>query len=502
MLQTIHVPRLNANEDELLIADILVSVGDEVEIGQPVFVIESSKATEDILAQTAGYVRRIAAKAGQVLAVGAPVCFLTDTADEPLPDLSLGETSPSQGKVAAEPAKLSAKQRLKAKRAAPRVAAHVAASASDSLEGLTDSSEIPWVKQMRGRIDEHCGPDLQRREQTVDRAVACPCAADGVFLAEGVTLEEGATLTARRIYLDRNAHVGRNTSLKADTIYLGAETRISGNVSLQAGEILIEDGVLIAGGTAADLSGGQTAHSRLIVGAASLIAGGVNLNTASEILLERECAISPRAMLFTHSFWQSVLEGYHPLFQSIRICENAWIGAGCQVLPGITVGPGSIVMSNSTVVQNVPAACLAGGVPAKVIRRDIRRELTTSEKLRIVKQLLREFAESLRFKNCEVASSSEFDAVMVSRSDIGMRSIVIAGPDGPAPTEHPERAIFLTLVSPITPLSSQSVFDLEERTFSGTEDRITHELRNFLRRRGIRFAPYAWNSDYRKGILA
>ena len=39
-----------------------------------------------------------------------------------------------------------------------------------------------------------------------------------------------------------------------------------------------------------------------------------------------------------------------------------------------------------------------------------------------------------------------------------------------------------------------------KQEFAGVEDRLTHELRNFLRRRGIRFAPFAWDADYRKGL--
>ena len=63
-----------------------------------------------------------------------------------------------------------------------------------------------------------------------------------------------------------------------------------------------------------------------------------------------------------------------------------------------------------------------------------------------------------------------------------------------------ERAVYLTLGTKIEPGEGQSVFDLDQRHFSGFEDRLTHELRNFLRRRGIRFTPYAWDTNYRKGL--
>jgi acetyltransferase-like isoleucine patch superfamily enzyme len=58
---------------------------------------------------------------------------------------------------------------------------------------------------------------------------------------------------------------------------------------------------------------------------------------------------------------------YGNRFGPIRILDNCVIGTGTVLLPGITIGPDSIVGANSVVTKDVPARTVAGGVPARVL---------------------------------------------------------------------------------------------------------------------------------------
>ena len=52
----------------------------------------------------------------------------------------------------------------------------------------------------------------------------------------------------------------------------------------------------------------------------------------------------------------------------IHIERNVWIGFDACVLPGVTIGEGSIVGARSVVTQSVPPFTIVGGNPARVIR--------------------------------------------------------------------------------------------------------------------------------------
>jgi acetyltransferase-like isoleucine patch superfamily enzyme len=52
----------------------------------------------------------------------------------------------------------------------------------------------------------------------------------------------------------------------------------------------------------------------------------------------------------------------------IRIEPNVWIGFDACVLPGVTIGRGSVVGARSVVTSDVPPFTVVAGNPARVIR--------------------------------------------------------------------------------------------------------------------------------------
>lgn len=55
----------------------------------------------------------------------------------------------------------------------------------------------------------------------------------------------------------------------------------------------------------------------------------------------------------------------------IVIGNKVWIGTNVTVLKGVTIGDGCIIAAGSVVTKNIPAKCLAAGIPAKVIKEDV-----------------------------------------------------------------------------------------------------------------------------------
>ena len=58
-----------------------------------------------------------------------------------------------------------------------------------------------------------------------------------------------------------------------------------------------------------------------------------------------------------------------PLFSSpVNIGKNVWLGEQVSVLPGVTIGDGSIIGANSVVTHDIPSNSIAAGNPARVIK--------------------------------------------------------------------------------------------------------------------------------------
>lgn len=63
----------------------------------------------------------------------------------------------------------------------------------------------------------------------------------------------------------------------------------------------------------------------------------------------------------------------------IRIEDNVWIGANTVILPGVTIGNGSVISANSVVVKDVPRMAIAGGNPAVIIKNHVPAHNRISE---------------------------------------------------------------------------------------------------------------------------
>lgn len=58
----------------------------------------------------------------------------------------------------------------------------------------------------------------------------------------------------------------------------------------------------------------------------------------------------------------------------VHVGENTWIGANATVNPRISIGANSIVGAGAVVVSDIPSNVVAVGVPARVIRENLRHE--------------------------------------------------------------------------------------------------------------------------------
>lgn len=53
----------------------------------------------------------------------------------------------------------------------------------------------------------------------------------------------------------------------------------------------------------------------------------------------------------------------------IVLGKRVWIGSNSTITKGVTIGDNSIVAAGAVVTRDVPANCIVGGVPAKIIKR-------------------------------------------------------------------------------------------------------------------------------------
>lgn len=93
------------------------------------------------------------------------------------------------------------------------------------------------------------------------------------------------------------------------------------------------------------------------IGAGTLLGPGVQIYATSHPMRPED-----------RMYERGGLPAYHTTAAPITIGENAWIGGGSILLPGITIGDGTTVGAGSVVTKSLPARVFAAGNPARMIR--------------------------------------------------------------------------------------------------------------------------------------
>ena len=134
----------------------------------------------------------------------------------------------------------------------------------------------------------------------------------------------------------RRLQLGKGVSMAPNVSFRNAE-----RISIGAGSHLGEHSVIWAGNST----------GRVVIGEKCLFAPNVTVTASNYGIVQGDVAIMD----------QPKDE------RDVVIGDGAWLGANVVVLAGVTIGEGAVVAAGAVVTKDVPAQCIAGGVPAKVI---------------------------------------------------------------------------------------------------------------------------------------
>lgn len=103
-------------------------------------------------------------------------------------------------------------------------------------------------------------------------------------------------------------------------------------------------------------------------------------------------AVAANVAFLTHDVMEWIFNyqggAFDQYIGGIEIFDNCFIGANSIIMYNVKVGPNAIVAAGSVVTKDVPAGCIVGGNPAKVIGKydeliERRKHIDVSKKMGI-----------------------------------------------------------------------------------------------------------------------
>jgi acetyltransferase-like isoleucine patch superfamily enzyme len=160
-------------------------------------------------------------------------------------------------------------------------------------------------------------------------------------------------------FLSRAARI-RNTQGDSDKIFIGRHSYIEGELLTLAhgGMISVGEWCYVGVGTRI------WSAASIEIGNRVLISHSVNIFDNLSHPLKASLRHEQAKQIFTTGHPRKISLDERP----VKICDDAWIGAGAMVLRGVTVGEGGIVAAGAVVTKDVPPYTIVAGNPAAVVR--------------------------------------------------------------------------------------------------------------------------------------
>jgi acetyltransferase-like isoleucine patch superfamily enzyme len=511
----IVLTREDANTEYALLTEWLVPDRSEVAPGQPVCVVETTKATVEVESPGAGTLVQLYGEEVEV-ELGKTIAYVAESADElaaidakaeatPAPKPAAGGRKATRKAVelaelhGVDLSEIDKRGFITEKDVEQLLAARKAAAtpaAGPMLAGVsTDGVSLPATLELDeadGALDASFVSALDHDEfralSPADKVAALRAA--GARIGEGVDLGEGSLVLAPRLVIEDGVRLGPRASIVCEAVFaVGALTQFGPDLELRCRRAFLGAGIW--GGRSVRIGGGghRDPWATLTIGDLAFVGDEAFVNVCRPVLIGREVFLTMRSLIVTHNIGHSVVEGFENRFAPVVLEDRSQVGLGAVLYAGARVGAEAIVASNSYVVGEIPAGAFAIGVPAKATGSS-KHKLSDARRHELARRFVDDLHELLALRGHAV-SAIEDDGFEIEGTRVAFMQSYRGGIAAPA--------VVLALDVEGDVPDGVAVIDLLGRRLHGTGGVVLDSVREFCRKRGIKLEPGPWS--YPGGLI-
>ena len=255
--------------------------------------------------------------------------------------------------------------------------------------------------------------------------------------------------------IHHTAIIGNNVTINCNEFTLGANSVIKDGCIINCNKFVAKEGLYMCEGVEIGRGGCNGPNSNVYIGSNVGIFERTIINPSDEVHIGDNVGIGGEVMIWTHGAWLDVMQGFPSDFGPVKIGNNVWLPARSIVLPNVEIGDNTVIGIGSIINKNIPAGSLAAGSPCKVIRENYYpRKLNEEEKKKIVWDILEGWYKQHEKKGINAKAKYVDGNIILTQGDNQTRKLTI--------------------------------YDVNEKIMYGYENNVSEDLRDYLRRRGIK----------------
>lgn len=202
-------------------------------------------------------------------------------------------------------------------------------------------------------------------------------------------IKNNIRIIAEEIKIGEKVHLGKNIDVNikgsfiiGDFSRLGDDTQIRGNNIKFGKHLFNSSGLRIGGG------GRQHPNANFEIGDRCTIHNNF-INVCEPVIIGNDVGLSPETSILTHGYWLSVLEGFPASFCGVTIGNGVIVGYRSLIMMGVSIADYSVIGANSTVTKSIIEKGIYAGSPAKFIKKIV--PLSEEEKFRKTNEIIYEY---------------------------------------------------------------------------------------------------------------
>ena len=272
-------------------------------------------------------------------------------------------------------------------------------------------------------------------------------------------LGKNSKIIANHIDIHESVEIGDNVQIHCDSIKIGEFGKIGNDVkinckSFEAGTwLFMWDRVEVGRG------GCTGPNSNVKIGNHVGIFEGTIINPSESVEIGDDVGIGGEVMIWTHGAWLDVTKGFPSDFGPVKIGDRVWLPARSIVLPNVTIGDDIVIGINSIINRDLPSGCFAGGSPCKVVRDNCYPKFLKGKELeKKCLEIINNWCKLHKDKNISEEVGVEYNEgeIILKEYNLNLNQTFI------------------------------TKYDVIKKEMSGHDSVLAEDLRDYLRREGIK----------------
>ena len=260
-------------------------------------------------------------------------------------------------------------------------------------------------------------------------------------------------INADKIDIHPTVEIGKNVVIDCENVKIGKFCKIGDNVTITCRSFEVDSWLFMWHGVEIGRGGCNGPNSNVRIGSGVGIFENVVINSSESVEIGDNCGIGADVMIWTHGAWLDITQGFPSDFGPVKIGNNVWLPARSIVLPNVTVGDNVVIGTNSLVNKDLPSGCLAAGSPCKVLKENVYPKKLSED---VIKVMVEGILSDWKIQ-CDMKKIA--------------RTIKV---------RYENQKIYLYQSN------FETIYNIEERTIDGHINNVSEDLRDYLRRRGIK----------------